>query len=42
MNAISISPLLTNKYGETKPHVLMGGGIPAREAALNKVHNKNI
>jgi hypothetical protein len=39
MNAVSISPLITGKFDpkETKYHCIMGGGVPAREAALVKV-----
>lgn len=38
MNSISISPLCGSKVPESerKYHVIMGGGIPAREVALSK------
>jgi len=35
MNCAQISPLMTGEQG-MKPHVLMGGGIQARDIALAK------
>lgn len=39
MNSVTISPLIgsKNKESDKKYHILMGGGIPARETALSKV-----
>jgi translation initiation factor 3 subunit I len=41
MNAVAISPLLNNER-LTKPHLIVAGGIPARETARTKFQGFDI
>lgn len=37
MNCAQISPLMSTKMGN-KPHIIMGGGVQARDTAMAKVN----